>query len=91
MIIMITISIMLCASIYANYNLLRKIEAVEDDNDYMIEWINKLSEQTSHITQQIKEVDRKGLYESADETGTIFKDIKNLIITLEKLVIKKDE
>tara|TARA_B100000131_G_C17614890_1_gene409232 strand:+ start:59 stop:337 length:279 start_codon:yes stop_codon:yes gene_type:complete len=87
----IILSILLCASIFANYNLLKKLENVEDDNDYMMDWINKLSSQTSHILKQIKEIDRKGLYESADDTGTIFKEIKNLISTLEKLVVKVNE
>ncbi len=87
----IILFIFLCASMFANYNLLKKLENVEDDNDYMMDWITKLSTQTSDILKQIKEVDRKGLYESADDTGSIFKEIKNLIITLEKLVVKVNE
>ena len=49
----IILSILLCASMFANYNLLKKLENVEDDNDYMMDWINKLSSQTSHILKQI--------------------------------------
>ena len=89
--IIVILSVLLCISIFTVINLLRKYETIEEDYDYMMGWIDKLNTQVTHILNQTKHIDRKGLFESDDEVGTIFKDLKDLINTLEKLVVKINE
>ena len=89
--VIVILSILLLSSIFVIINLLRKYENVEDDNEYMLGWINKFNLSIVHILKRIKDIDRKGLFESDDEVGNIFKDLKDLVNTLENLVLKIDE
>ena len=57
----------------------------------MEEWIYKINSQVTHVLKRSDEIDRKGLFKSDDETGSIFKDLKSLIDTLKKLLVKIDE
>ena len=81
----------MCASLFANWNLLRKMESLEDDNEYMIGWIDKLSIRVNEIITRVREIDRKGIFEKDDEVGVIYEEIKKIIETLEKLVVKVNE
>ena len=89
--ILVILSILLLSSIFVIINLLRKYENVEDDNEYMLGWINKFNISIIHILKRIKDIDRKGLFESDDDVGSIFKELKDLINTLENLVVKTDD
>jgi hypothetical protein len=70
---------------------MRKLEVLEDDSEYMMDWIYKLNSQIVYILKQTDEIDIKGLFKSDDETGSIFKDLKSLIDTIKNLVVKIDE
>ena len=87
----IILSILLCASVFANWNLLRKNEAQEDDIEFMNEWMNNISTQTNEVLRRAKEIDRKGIFEKDDEVGTMYSELKNIIQTLEKLIVKVNE
>ena len=56
---------------YINWNLLRKLERFED-------YIEGLSSTISSISGQLKEVDNSGMFESDDEIGWFFNEIKRL-------------
>ena len=56
---------------YINWNLLRKLERFE-------EYVESFSSTVSSISAQLKEVDNSGMFESDDEIGWFFKEIKNL-------------
>ena len=87
----IILSILLCASLFANWNLLRKNEAQEDDIEFMNEWLNNLSTQTNDVIRKAREIDRKGIFEKDDEVGTLYSELKKIIETLENLIIKVNE
>ena len=87
----IILSIILCASLFANWNLLRKLETMEDDSDYMMNWINNLSIQVNDVIKRAREIDRKGIFEKDDDVGTLFDELKKIIETLEKLIVKINE
>jgi len=87
----IILSILLCTSVFVNINLLRKFETLEDDNEYMIDWIEKLSTQVNDVIRRVREIDRKGIFEKDDEVGVVYDELKKLIETLEKLVVKVNE
>ena len=75
----IIISILLLVSIYVNINLLRKNEditdRVMDQDDIIFSFLNKVEDLYTHV----KEIDSRGSFESDDETGVIFEEIKNSI------------
>jgi len=88
--IVITIlSLLILVLIYTNYNLLRKNEKCEDIiksyETYMINFSNviKFSE------NKLKEIDAKGSFESDDEIGFFFKQIKFLQEQLNGFKIKE--
>lgn len=66
---------------YINWNLLRKLERFED-------YIEGLSSTISSISGQLKEVDNSGMFESDDEIGWFFKEIKNLGDRLDQYRLK---
>lgn len=66
---------------YINWNLLRKLERFED-------YVESLSSTISLIITQLKEVDNSGMFESDDEIGWFFKEIKNLGDRLEQYRLK---
>ncbi len=87
----IILSILLCASLFANWNLLRKNEVQEDDIEFMNDWMNNISTQTNEVLRRAKEIDRKGIFEKDDEVGSIYTELKNIIQTLEELIVKVNE
>ncbi len=87
----IILSVLLCASLFANWNLLRKNEVQEDDIEFMNNWMNTLSTQINDVLRRAKEIDRKGMFEKDDEVGTMFSELKKIIDTLEKLIVKVNE
>ena len=87
----IALGILLLTCLFVIYNLLRKLESLEEDGDYMMDWIFKLNTQVTHILKRTDEIDRQGLFKADDETGSIFKDLKTIIYTIKNLVVKVDE
>ncbi len=87
----IILSILLCASLFANWNLLRKNEAQEDDIEFMNNWMNDISTRTNDVLRKAREIDRKGIFEKDDEVGSIYSELKKIIETLEELIVKVNE
>ena len=65
------------------YNILKKYETLEDENEFVNEYINRLQEDLKNTVNGMKEIDTKGSFESDDETGTIFSQLKNMITDIE--------
>ena len=87
----IILSILLCVSLFANWNLLRKNEAHEDDIEFMDELINNISSRTNNVLNQARQIDRKGIFEKDDEVGSMYAELKQIIETLEDLIVKVDK
>jgi len=91
--LLVVLVILLICSIYANFNMMRKIEDASDkfniserSREELELWITSLSTSLSSIISRVKEVDRKGSFESDDEIGFFFKEIKKLSEELNEFV-----
>ena len=67
--------------IFSSWNLLKKQELTED-------WLVALENRLSNILKEVKDIDRKGMFEADDEVGTIFSQIKSMITTLNDFLAK---
>tara|TARA_Y100000992_G_C20892136_1_gene316876 strand:- start:143 stop:403 length:261 start_codon:yes stop_codon:yes gene_type:complete len=63
-------------SCYVIWNLTTKQEMLED-------WIASFMEAIEKIDFDLKQIDYRGSFESDDETGVIFSEIKNIIKQLD--------
>jgi hypothetical protein len=82
MYILLTILIILLfVGSFIIWNLLRKLEKMED-------YIFNLSLTISRISLKLKEIDNSGIFESDDEIGWFFQEIKNLGDQLDQYKIK---
>ena len=75
----IILTIFLVAAGYAIYNLLNKLERYEDV-------IASNTESYIQILNAMKEIDSTGAFESDDEVGSTFQDLKNLIANNQKIL-----
>lgn len=67
---------------YAVWNLLRKVEKYEDDIQLKDEFLKKFKSMVEETGNKMRKVDEKGLFESEDETGFIYKDLRDLTLGL---------
>lgn len=80
---------------YTTYNLLRKNEKFEDlVNEqtkilagYMT-YLNKVSDIIEHSNKRLKEIDSKGSFESDDEVGFFFEQLKSIQSVLDQFNVK---
>lgn len=80
---------------YTTYNLLRKNEKFEDIVNeqtkilagYMT-YLNKVSDIIEHSNKRLKEVDSKGSFESDDEVGFFFEQLKSIQSVLDQFNVK---
>jgi hypothetical protein len=73
------ISSLLIGSLYVNYNLFRKLEVLEDEIE------NNLTI-FKGIYTTMKEIDSTGAFESDDEVGSVFADLKEMVEKNEQLL-----
>ena len=82
----IIVSVLLIISIFVNINLFRKNEALEEYSDELErsntrydEFYQYLKRRLDQSYSKIKQIDRVGSFEADDETGWIFKTIKDIV------------
>ncbi len=75
-IILVLMVLLFVTSCYVIWNLMTKQEMLED-------WITNFIETIEKIDFDLKQIDYKGSFESDDETGAIFSEIKNTIKQLD--------
>ena len=73
----IILAVFLAVSVFVNINLFRKLEVFEDDNEFNDELIERVYISMMNAYTRMKSLDRLGAFESDDETGYIFKEIKS--------------
>jgi biopolymer transport protein ExbB/TolQ len=66
-------------SVYAVFNLYRKIKVYEN-------WILDVKEDIGDLYKNIQEVDSKNIFEKDDDVGVVFEQIKELISSFNKKV-----
>jgi len=64
---------------YTTYNLLRKNEELEDEMEFADKYLETTYNYMKRAYDRMKEVDRLGSFESDDESGFIFQEIKSAI------------
>tara|TARA_R110001606_G_scaffold33337_1_gene99690 strand:+ start:104 stop:379 length:276 start_codon:yes stop_codon:yes gene_type:complete len=72
---------------YTTFNLLRKNERAEDIIVQYNEYLTEFNKQIKFTGERLKKIDNKGTFESDDEIGWFFKQIKNLQEGIEKFQI----
>ena len=84
----VILSLMVVILGYTTFNLLRKNEKQEDILMGYMSYLNKVSDIIEMSDKKLKEVDRKGSFESDDEVGFFFQEIKQIQETLNAFKIK---
>ena len=72
---------------YTTFNLLRKNERAEDIVTQYNEYLTEFNKQIKFTGDRLKEIDAKGTFESDDEIGWFFTQIKNLQEGIERFRI----
>jgi hypothetical protein len=87
-ILAIILGLMVVVLGFTTFNLLKKNERQEDILAGYMEYLNKISGLIEFSDKKLKEVDRKGSFESDDEVGFFFREIKQIQETLNAFKIK---
>jgi peptidoglycan hydrolase CwlO-like protein len=72
---------------YTTFNLLRKNEKAEDIIVQYNEYLTEFNKQIKFTNDRLKKIDNRGTFESDDEIGWFFKQIKNLQEGIDKFRI----
>ena len=73
---------------YTTFNLLKKNERQEDILAGYMSYLNKISDTIKFTDKKLKEIDARGSFESDDEVGFFFKQIKQIQEVLNNFKIK---
>ena len=63
---------------FTTFNLLRKVEKIEDVVIRYDRFISEFSKQLENTEKRLSEIDEKGMFKSDDEIGWFFKQVKRL-------------
>jgi hypothetical protein len=74
---------------FTTFNLLSKNEQAEDIIISQDEFISRLMDTINKSDAKLKQIDHKGSFESDDEIGFFFKEIKNIQATLNEFNNKR--
>ena len=74
---------------FTTFNLLRKVESLEDYVVDYNEFVTKLRDQISSSTDRLKQIDQKGTFEGNDEIGWFFNEVKIIQNELDKFSSNK--
>ena len=85
--IIIVLSLLVVILGYTTFNLLRKNEKAEDIVIQYNEYLTEFNKQIKFTGERLKEIDAKGTFESDDEIGWFFNQIKNLQEGIERFQI----
>jgi hypothetical protein len=87
-VVTIILGLMVVVLGFTTFNLLKKNERQEDILAGYMEYLNKISGLIEFSDKKLKEVDHKGSFESDDEVGFFFQEIKQIQETLNAFKIK---
>jgi len=87
-ILVVVLGIMVVVLGYTTFNLLRKNEKQEDILASYLTYLNKISDIIEMSDKKIHEIDVKGSFESDDEIGFFFTNIKMIQDVLNQFRIK---
>ena len=84
----IILSVLVVVLGFTTFNLLRKNEKQEDILTGYMTYLNKISDYIEVTTKRLNEIDQKGTFESDDEVGFFFDQIKNIQKVLDSFNVK---
>ena len=87
-IIISVLSVLVTLLTYTSYNLLKKNEKCEDMIKSYENYMINLSNTIEFSNKKIKEIDRKGTFDSDDEIGFFFQQLKHLQEQLNNFKVK---
>ena len=87
-ILTVILGIMVVILGYTTFNLLKKNERQEDILAGYMSYLNKISDIIKFADKKLKEIDARGSFESDDEVGFFFKQIKQIQEVLNNFKIK---
>ena len=79
MIIEIILGLLVLTEGYVIWNLIRKTELLET-------WVEEFTQRIETVQTDLKVIDTKGAFESDDEVGSIFEQIKETVNKLDNLI-----
>ena len=79
MILEILLGLVIIGEGYIIWNLFRKTELLET-------WVEEFTQRIETVQTDLKVIDDKGAFESDDEVGSIFKQIKETVNQLDNLI-----
>lgn len=85
----IILSVIVVVLGYTTYNLLRKNEKQEDILAGYLDYLDKLSRVIEVSDNKLKQIDSRGTFESDDEVGFFFQQIKGLQDILNEFKLEK--
>lgn len=74
----IILSVVLVTTFYVVWNLLRKVERLEDTTNDLSEYLYNTSAIIDQMNERVQEVDKRGTFESDDEVGFFFEQLKEI-------------
>ena len=74
---LVIVSLLFVTSCYVMWNLTVKIEMLED-------WVEQFIQTIDRVNRDLKQADYRGSFESDDETGVIFQEIKTIVSQLNR-------
>ena len=74
----IILGILLILSVYFVWNLLRKVEKLEDMLANLGSYVSDVTELIVKSQERIQEIDEKGTFASDDEVGFFFENLKEI-------------
>ena len=86
--IIVLLSILVVTLGFTTFNLLKKNERQEDILAGYMSYLNKISDTIKFADKKLKEIDARGSFESDDEVGFFFKQIKQIQEVLNNFKIK---
>lgn len=87
-IIIVILSVLVVILGFTTFNLLRKNEKQEDILIGYMSYLNKISDYIEMTNGRLKEIDHKGSFQSDDEVGFFFEQLKNIQNVLNSFNVK---
>jgi len=84
--LIILTTLLLGVSVYANYNLVKRNEELEEQVAALQDVLDEIKDQVVDINTRLIEIDIRGSYEADDEVGFVFKEIKEMSAELTDVI-----
>lgn len=88
--IIVILVVIVCVLSYTTYNMLKKNEKQEDILASYLIYMDQLSKIIEHSDERLKKIDSKGTFESDDEIGWFFEQIKVIQERLNSFKLNND-